>query len=31
MGHPQQPQPDPAGYPGQRRRILPYEVELPAR
>jgi hypothetical protein len=31
MGHPQQPQPDPAGYPGQRRRVLPYEVELPAR
>jgi hypothetical protein len=31
MGHPQQPQPDPAGYQGQRRRVLPYEVELPTR
>jgi hypothetical protein len=31
MGHPQQPQPDPAGYPGQRRPVLPYEVELPRR
>jgi hypothetical protein len=31
MGHPQQPQPDPAGYPGRRRRVLPYEVELPTR
>jgi hypothetical protein len=31
MGHPQQPQPDAGGYPGQRRRVLPYEVELPTR
>jgi len=31
MGHPQQPQPDPAGYPGRRRPVLPYEVELPRR
>jgi hypothetical protein len=30
MGHPQQSQPDPTGYQGQRR-ALPYEVELPAR
>lgn len=31
MGHPRQPQADPAGHPGQRRRVLPYEVELPTR
>ena len=43
MGHPQgeeyggpspraaQPQPDHSGYQGQRRRVLPYEVELPTR
>ena len=29
--HPQQPQPDLSGYQGQRRRVLPYEVELPTR
>jgi len=28
MGH---PQPDSGGYQGQRRRVLPYEVELPTR
>ncbi|TVZ03309.1 hypothetical protein EAS64_23125 [Trebonia kvetii] len=30
MGHPQQSQPDPAGYQ-RHRRVLPYEVELPTR
>ncbi|HTR96090.1 MAG TPA: hypothetical protein VMI73_30520 [Trebonia sp.] len=31
MGHPQHPQPDSSGHQGQRRRVLPYEVELPTR